>query len=225
MLGAHFNPNKLTHGAPEDEIRHAGDLGNIVANADGNAFVNFLWSFCISTLMRCFITFGVAGVAEATIVDSQVLLTSLYWLGETVLVFYLVIYFWCGRVGLAFIHFMLYFELLFFLVVFNYSILLKYADTIKWSWCSYWKSPCGSRAWGWPWKRQVFIHYLVLVICNVAAREICPSKFDSLILFLSRDWICNEGEWFGGEGYSGGRRKYLSICWILHFNLTYTNEL
>ena len=35
-LGAHFNPNDMTHGAPEDEIRHAGDLGNIVANADGN---------------------------------------------------------------------------------------------------------------------------------------------------------------------------------------------
>ncbi|KAI8524147.1 hypothetical protein RHMOL_Rhmol13G0127200 [Rhododendron molle] len=44
--GAHFNPNNLTHGAPGDEIRHAGDLGNIVANADG--------------------------VAEATIVDSQI---------------------------------------------------------------------------------------------------------------------------------------------------------
>lgn len=36
MIGAHFNPNNMTHGAPEDEIRHAGDLGNIVANADGN---------------------------------------------------------------------------------------------------------------------------------------------------------------------------------------------
>nr|KYP51801.1 hypothetical protein KK1_026321 [Cajanus cajan] len=44
--GPHFNPNKLTHGAPKDEIRHAGDLGNIVANADG--------------------------VAEATIVDNQI---------------------------------------------------------------------------------------------------------------------------------------------------------
>jgi Cu-Zn family superoxide dismutase len=32
----------MTHGAPEDEVRHAGDLGNIVANADGNAFVNVL---------------------------------------------------------------------------------------------------------------------------------------------------------------------------------------
>ncbi|KAK9280146.1 hypothetical protein L1049_013833 [Liquidambar formosana] len=44
--GAHFNPNNMTHGAPEDKIRHAGDLGNIVANAEG--------------------------VAEATIVDDQI---------------------------------------------------------------------------------------------------------------------------------------------------------
>lgn len=48
--GPHFNPNSLTHGAPEDEVRHAGDLGNIVANAEG--------------------------VAEATIVDSQIPLTG-----------------------------------------------------------------------------------------------------------------------------------------------------
>ncbi|KAL1298692.1 hypothetical protein HN51_042998 [Arachis hypogaea] len=44
--GPHFNPNKMKHGAPGDQIRHAGDLGNIVANADG--------------------------VAEATIVDNQI---------------------------------------------------------------------------------------------------------------------------------------------------------
>ncbi|KAJ4725006.1 Superoxide dismutase [Cu-Zn] [Melia azedarach] len=48
--GAHFNPNNKTHGAPEDEIRHAGDLGNIVANAEG--------------------------VAEATIVDNQIPLSG-----------------------------------------------------------------------------------------------------------------------------------------------------
>ncbi|XP_044466592.1 superoxide dismutase [Cu-Zn], chloroplastic-like [Mangifera indica] len=48
--GAHFNPNNMNHGAPEDEIRHAGDLGNIIAGADG--------------------------VAEATIVDSQIPLSG-----------------------------------------------------------------------------------------------------------------------------------------------------
>ncbi|KAJ0967235.1 hypothetical protein J5N97_024152 [Dioscorea zingiberensis] len=48
--GAHFNPNNMTHGAPEDEVRHAGDLGNIVANSDG--------------------------VAEATIVDNQIPLSG-----------------------------------------------------------------------------------------------------------------------------------------------------
>ncbi|CAN8247230.1 unnamed protein product [Cochlearia groenlandica] len=48
--GPHFNPNKMTHGAPGDEIRHAGDLGNITANADG--------------------------MAETTLVDNQIPLTG-----------------------------------------------------------------------------------------------------------------------------------------------------
>lgn len=48
--GAHFNPKGLTHGAPEDEVRHAGDLGNVIAGPDG--------------------------VAEATIVDSQIPLSG-----------------------------------------------------------------------------------------------------------------------------------------------------
>ncbi|GER50139.1 superoxide dismutase [Striga asiatica] len=37
--GPHFNPANVEHGAPEDEIRHAGDLGNINAGDDGVADV------------------------------------------------------------------------------------------------------------------------------------------------------------------------------------------
>uniref|UniRef100_A0A2P1H680 Superoxide dismutase [Cu-Zn] n=2 Tax=Diplodon chilensis TaxID=149536 RepID=A0A2P1H680_9BIVA len=38
--GAHFNPTKQEHGAPEDAVRHAGDLGNVVAGDSGVAPVN-----------------------------------------------------------------------------------------------------------------------------------------------------------------------------------------
>lgn len=33
--GAHFNPESTTHGAPGSAAHHAGDLGNINANANG----------------------------------------------------------------------------------------------------------------------------------------------------------------------------------------------
>jgi len=38
--GGHFNPDGNDHAAPEDEKRHAGDLGNIVAGDNGEATVN-----------------------------------------------------------------------------------------------------------------------------------------------------------------------------------------
>ncbi|KAL0107898.1 hypothetical protein PUN28_014874 [Cardiocondyla obscurior] len=38
--GGHFNPDNATHGAPEDTVRHVGDLGNIQANSAGEATIN-----------------------------------------------------------------------------------------------------------------------------------------------------------------------------------------
>jgi len=50
--GPHYNPFGKNHGAPEDEDRHVGDMGNIVANE--------------------------AGVAEGTLVDRLIKLSGEY---------------------------------------------------------------------------------------------------------------------------------------------------
>ncbi|KAL3230214.1 Superoxide dismutase [Cu-Zn] [Nakaseomyces bracarensis] len=39
--GPHFNPFKKTHGAPTDEIRHVGDMGNIKTDEHGVAKGSF----------------------------------------------------------------------------------------------------------------------------------------------------------------------------------------
>jgi len=35
--GGHFNPTAMPHGGPSDANRHEGDLGNLIADASGNA--------------------------------------------------------------------------------------------------------------------------------------------------------------------------------------------
>jgi superoxide dismutase, Cu-Zn family len=35
--GGHFNPKGTPHAGPDSEVRHMGDLGNIVADVNGNA--------------------------------------------------------------------------------------------------------------------------------------------------------------------------------------------
>ncbi|KAH9688544.1 Superoxide dismutase (Cu-Zn) 4AP [Citrus sinensis] len=38
--GSHFNPHNMLHGSKEDEHRHAGDLGNLIVDVYGNAYLS-----------------------------------------------------------------------------------------------------------------------------------------------------------------------------------------
>lgn len=40
-MGAHYNPEKVDHGAPHHEVRHIGDLGNVEVNSTGIVDITF----------------------------------------------------------------------------------------------------------------------------------------------------------------------------------------
>lgn len=40
--GSHFNPTQKGHGGPTDDIRHAGDMGNIHADENGKGHLEYL---------------------------------------------------------------------------------------------------------------------------------------------------------------------------------------
>jgi superoxide dismutase, Cu-Zn family len=46
--GAHFNPGQHKHGGPVTAERHAGDLGNIEADADGKAHIDWKGKMSLS---------------------------------------------------------------------------------------------------------------------------------------------------------------------------------
>lgn len=40
--GGHYNPNNNDHGAPTDQNRHMGDMGNVEAGDNGNATLDYI---------------------------------------------------------------------------------------------------------------------------------------------------------------------------------------
>lgn len=57
--GGHYNPEDMPHGAPTDSERHIGDLGNLPANEDGEASVDYVDPMLSLTGSNSFVGYGV----------------------------------------------------------------------------------------------------------------------------------------------------------------------
>ncbi|XP_017839340.1 extracellular superoxide dismutase [Cu-Zn] isoform X2 [Drosophila busckii] len=58
-MAGHYNPDKVEHGAPNHEVRHVGDLGNIEVNASGVIDMTYTDSVISLTGKRTIIGRGV----------------------------------------------------------------------------------------------------------------------------------------------------------------------
>lgn len=65
--GGHYNPEKATHGGPNDHVRHVGDLGNVLADENGVAKTSF--SDTVVSLFGSYSVVGRAFVVHAGVDD------------------------------------------------------------------------------------------------------------------------------------------------------------
>ncbi|KAH8316381.1 hypothetical protein KR067_006579 [Drosophila pandora] len=58
-MGGHYNPDKVDHGAPSDNVRHVGDLGNLDVNSTGKIDITYTDTVITLTGVRTIIGRGV----------------------------------------------------------------------------------------------------------------------------------------------------------------------
>lgn len=69
--GGHYNPEGMDHGAPTDDERHMGDLGNLAAGEDGTATLDFVDETLVLSGTNSIVGYGVIVHAEGDDLTSQ----------------------------------------------------------------------------------------------------------------------------------------------------------